>query len=133
MLWLQLLDETWKAIHGYVIEFVVEFPRPIENNEVAKNVPEDNGARIENNQLTKPANVLQRSKRRSYSRKVQLICCFYCKAYSCRRVFKTKKGKLDWFCFVCHVYPPLTRKRIVSLCFWTGRPYSLGSCHFRDV
>ena len=35
-------------------------------------------------------------------------------------------------CHFCHICPPFTRKRIVSL-FWTVSPHSLGSCYFRGV
>ena len=39
---------------------------------------------------------------------------------------------LNYVDIVClfHIYPSFTRKRIVSLYFWTACPHSLGSCHF---
>ena len=42
---------------------------------------------------------------------------------------------LFFFCFICHFYPPFTRKRIVSLYFgvWTVSPHSLGSCLFQGL
>ena len=37
---------------------------------------------------------------------------------------------LDQAFFYLHIYPSFTRKRCIAM-FWTGRPHSLGSCHFR--
>ena len=46
-------------------------------------------------------------------------------------VYAIVREKLHFFFFfICHIYPPFTRKRCIAM-FWTGSPHSLGSCHFR--
>ena len=37
-------------------------------------------------------------------------------------------------CFICHIYPPFTRKRANCIAIlWTGPLHSLGSCIFRGL
>ena len=58
----------------------------------------------------------------------------------CQRVLDGRGMPDEWktsvivsiffFYFICHIYPPFTRKRCIAM-FWTVSPHSLGYCHFR--